>query len=144
MNLTTITTEKTSTTGKQEEQIGYGPSSGLYFLKADLYSGFWTHGLLAQVFPAISRRLIMLTPQRPRSRALSRETRLYWVVTMESKRCSMIRGQDLFQWLQDSHFYNNHLVVIKRQSLLNMFHIILPVEIENSTKITHQMMKEGV
>lgn len=87
MSLTTITTEKTSTTGKQEEKLGSGPSSSLYFLKADLYSGFWTHWLLAQVFPAISRRLIMLTLQRPRGRTLSRETSLYWVVTMEPKMC---------------------------------------------------------
>lgn len=86
MSLTTITTEKTSMTGKQEEKLGSGPSSGLYFLKVDLYSGFWTHWLLAQVFPAISRRLIMLTLQRPRGRTLSRETSLYWVVTMEPKR----------------------------------------------------------
>lgn len=39
-----------------------------------------------KLFPAISRRLIMLTLQRPRGRTLSRETSLYWVVTMEPKR----------------------------------------------------------
>lgn len=40
-----------------------------------------------KLFPAISRRLIMLTLQRPRGRTLSRETSLYWVVTMEPKSC---------------------------------------------------------
>ena len=88
MSLTTITTEKTSTTGEKEEKLGSrGPSSGLYFCKADLYSGVWTRELLAEVFPAINRRLIMLTPQRPRGRTSSRETRLYWAVAMQPERC---------------------------------------------------------
>lgn len=122
MSLTTITTEKTSTTGKQEEKLGSGPSSGLYFLKADLYSGFWTHWLLAQVVSSYQQKVNHVNPsEAPRQNVvqgnkslLSRNhgakkvmvPRIMWTWTQTNKWtkqfwsnviAAMIWGQDLFQ-----------------------------------------------
>lgn len=61
MNLTTITTEKTSMTGKRKDSMSL--SILLPFRGSRVR--VWKHGLLALLIIAITRRLILLTSHRP-------------------------------------------------------------------------------
>lgn len=62
-SLTMTTTEKTSMTGKRKDGV-WGASS---ILLPPWVCWAGTHGPLAPVFPAINRRLIMLTSERPKA-----------------------------------------------------------------------------